>query len=84
MTFFYDTVLINELRHAVEVPTDLNIAQQRFVDPDLRSHGKEVLGDWFADRFETCIFTHLCGRTSVTDDRYRGNNAVTAPDDEPD
>jgi N4-gp56 family major capsid protein len=79
MTFFYDTIVINELRHAVEVPTDLNIAQQRFVDPDLRSHGKEVLADWFADRFETCIFSHLCGRTFVTDDRYRGNNAITAP-----
>lgn len=79
MTFLYDTVLINELRHAVEVPTDLNISQQRFVDPDLRDHGKEVLADWFADRFETSLFTHLCGKTSVTDDRYRGNNAVVAP-----
>lgn len=79
MTFFYDTIVINELRHATQVPTDLNIAQQRFVDPDLRSHGKEVLADWFADRFETCIFTHLCGRSYITDDRYRGNNVVTAP-----
>lgn len=79
MTFLYDTILINELRHAVEVPTDINIAQQRFVDADLRSHGKEVLADWFADRFETCLFTHLCGRSNVTDNRYRGNNAAIAP-----
>lgn len=79
MTFLYDTVIINELRHAVEVPTEINISQQRFVDANLRDHGKEVLADWFADRFETCLFTQLCGKTAVTDDRYRGNNPVLAP-----
>ncbi len=79
MTFLYDTVIINELRHAVDVPTNLNIAQQRFVDPNLRDHGKEVLADWFADRFEKVMFNHICGKTSITDGRYTGNNTIVAP-----
>lgn len=79
MTFLYDTVLINELRHATEIPTDVNIAQQRFIDPDLRDHAKEVLSDWFSDRFEQCLFAQLCGKSSQTDARYTGNNTITAP-----
>lgn len=79
MTFLYDTVLINELRHATEVPTEINIAQQRFIDPDLRDSAKEVLSDWFAERFEMCMFAHICGKSSQTDARYIGNNTVTAP-----
>lgn len=79
MSFLYDTVLINELRHAVEVPTELSISAQRFIADDLRDQGRDSLADWFADRFESSIFTHLCGRSNVTDDRYRANNTVVAP-----
>jgi N4-gp56 family major capsid protein len=39
-----------------------------------------ALADWFADRFDTCLFNQLCGYTAQTDTRFTGNNAVAAPD----
>lgn len=78
-SYTYDGLYINELRHATSIPGDTNISQQRFVLPDLRNEGKDLLGEWFADRMETSIFNHLGGQTQTTDAAYIGNNTTLAP-----
>jgi N4-gp56 family major capsid protein len=78
LTTYSDSILINELAHAVRVKGDNTIDAQR-VPFNLRSEGKDGLQDWFSNRFDTVMFNHLCGNTLATDGRYTGNNAVTAP-----
>lgn len=73
-----DKLRLNELMHAVRVKSENSIDAQR-VPFSMRSEGKDGLQDWFSDRFDTTMFNHLCGNTLVTDDRYRGNNVITAP-----
>jgi N4-gp56 family major capsid protein len=71
-------VIINELAHAVRVKNKNSIDAQR-VPFNLRDEAKMGLKDWFANRFDTCMFNHLGGNTLVTDMRYAGNNAIVAP-----
>lgn len=75
---YNDKLTINELSHAVRVKNKNTIDAQR-VPFSLRSEGKDGLTDWYADRFDTCMANHLTGNTLVTDARYSGNNAITAP-----
>jgi N4-gp56 family major capsid protein len=62
----------------VRVKNKNSIDAQR-VPFNLRSEGKDGLGDWFSNRFDTCMANHLAGNTLVTDNRYAGNNTITAP-----
>lgn len=78
LTTYSDSVVINELAHAVRVKNKNSIDAQR-VPFNLRNEGKDGLGDWFSNRFDTCMANHLAGNTLVTDLRYAGNNAITAP-----
>lgn len=78
LTTYSDKVLINELAHAVRVRNKNTIDAQR-VPFSLRDEAKLGLKDWFSNRFDTAMFNHLAGNTLVTDMRYAGNNAVTAP-----
>lgn len=78
LTTYSDSVVINELGHAVRVKNKNSIDAQR-VPFNLRSEGKDGLADWFANRFDTCMANHLAGNTLITDLRYAGNNAITAP-----
>ncbi len=78
LTTYSDKLTINELDHAVRVKGDNTIDAQR-VPFNLRSEAKDGLQDWYSDRFDTCMFNHLCGNTLVTDPRYTGNNAIVAP-----
>lgn len=78
LTTYADSVVLNELAHAVRVRNKNTIDAQR-VPFNLRNEAKEGLTDWFADRFDTAMFNHLCGYTLATDLRYTGNNVVTAP-----
>lgn len=73
-----DKLKLNELAHAVRVKSDNTIDAQR-VPFSMRNEAKDGLQDWFSDRFDATMFNHLCGNTLVTDDRYRGNNVITAP-----
>ncbi|MGJ4928146.1 N4-gp56 family major capsid protein [Bradyrhizobium sp. HKCCYLS2038] len=73
-----DALVINELAHAVRVKNKGTIDAQR-VPFNLRGQGKAGLKDWFSGRFDVCMANHLAGNTLVTDMRYVGNNAVTAP-----
>jgi len=70
--------VINELAHAVRVKNKNSIDAQR-VPFNLRDEAKMGLKDWFSNRFDTAMFNHLAGNTLVTDMRYAGNNAITAP-----
>jgi N4-gp56 family major capsid protein len=78
LTTYSDKVIINELAHAVRVKNKNSIDAQR-VPFNLRDEAKMGLKDWFANRFDTCMFNHLGGNTLVTDMRYAGNNAIAAP-----
>jgi N4-gp56 family major capsid protein len=78
LTTYSDKVVINELAHAVRVKNKNSIDAQR-VPFNLRDEAKMGLKDWFANRFDTCMFNHLGGNTLVTDMRYAGNNAIVAP-----
>jgi N4-gp56 family major capsid protein len=77
LTLYNDSLVINELVHAVRVKNKGTIDAQR-VPFNLRSESKDGLTDWFANRFDTCMANHLTGNTLITDARYNGNNAVAA------
>lgn len=78
LTTYSDSILINELAHAVRVKNKNSIDAQR-VPFNLRNEGKDGLADWFSNRFDTCMANHLAGNTLITDMRYAGNNTITAP-----
>jgi N4-gp56 family major capsid protein len=78
LSTYSDSLVINELAHAVRVKNKNSIDAQR-VPFNLRSEGKDGLTDWYANRLDTVMANHLTGNTLVTDSRYTGNNAITAP-----
>lgn len=89
LTTYDDSVLINELRHAVRVKNKRSIDQQR-VPENLREMARNRLAQWWAMRMDTTMFLHLSGRsaTSFSKDNqtvdpalavYNGNNTITAP-----
>jgi N4-gp56 family major capsid protein len=78
LTTYDDSVVIDELAHAVRVRNKNTIDAQR-VPFNLRNEGKDGLQDWYANRFDTCMANHLAGNTLATDMRFTGNNAITAP-----
>lgn len=78
LSTYSDSLVINELAHAVRVKNKNSIDAQR-VPFNLRTEGKDGLSDWFSNRFDTAMANHLAGNSLVVDPRYTGNNAVTAP-----
>jgi len=78
LNMYNDALVINELAHAVRVKNKGTIDAQR-VPFNLRNEGKSGLKDWFSNRFDYCMANHLAGNSLVTDMRYAGNNAITAP-----
>lgn len=76
LTTYADKVLIDQLRHAVNVGG--RMTQQR-VPFELREEGRLGLQDWWANRMDTAFFNHLCGNTMQTNTAYTGNNSPTAP-----
>lgn len=58
-----DTVVINELAHAVRVKNEGTIDQQRVLF-NLRTEAKDGLTDWYSDRLSSMFFTHVCGYTA--------------------
>jgi N4-gp56 family major capsid protein len=69
-------VLINELSHATR--RHKGVSDQR-IPWDVGMQMNDALIDWWAERLDTVAFNHLCGNTTVTDDRFTGNNAIVAP-----
>jgi N4-gp56 family major capsid protein len=78
LSTYSDQVKINELAHAVRVKNKNTIDAQR-VPFSLRTEGKNGMKDWFAGRFDTVMFNHLCGYSVETRSVYSGNNPITAP-----
>ncbi len=76
LTTYADKLLIDQLRHAVNVGG--RMTQQR-VPFELREEARMGLQDWWAARFDLAFFNQLCGYTVQTDTRYTGNNATIAP-----
>ncbi len=77
LTTYNDSVVINQLRHAVRSAGKMS--EQR-VPFSVREEGMSGLRDWWANRWDTSVFNQLCGYTPATDTRFTGNNAVTGPD----
>lgn len=88
LTTYSDSVVINELDHAVRVKGDLTIDAQRVLF-NARSEARSGLTDWYADRLSLAFFIQASGytassityrgRTVTLSSVYQGNNAVTAP-----
>lgn len=76
LTTYADKLLIDQLRHAVNVGG--RMSQQR-VPFELREEARMGLQDWWAQRFDVSFFNQLCGYTAQTDTRFTGNNAAIAP-----
>lgn len=74
---YSDSILINQLRNAVRSAG--RMSQQR-VPFSVRDEALSGLRDWYADRFDTSGFNHLCGYTPQTNTAYTGNNAVIGVD----
>jgi N4-gp56 family major capsid protein len=78
LTIYQDSVVVNELYHAVRVPSKDSIDAQR-VPWDLMMEAKDALVDWYAKRMSVSFFNAVCGNTTQTDTIYTGFNATTAP-----
>jgi N4-gp56 family major capsid protein len=76
LTTYTDNVFINQLRHAVR--SDGKMSEQR-IPFSIREESRMGLQDWWSDRIDTALFNHLGGNTAVTDTRFTGGNATTAP-----
>lgn len=76
LTTYADKILIDQLRHAVNVGG--RMTQQR-VPFELREEGRLGLQDWWANRLDTAFFNHLCGNTQQSNTAYTGNNSPIAP-----
>lgn len=77
LTTYSDAVIINQIRHAVR--SNGKMSEQR-VAFNVRDESMKGLSDWWADRWDTSLFNHLCGNTVQTNTLFTGNNAVVAPD----
>lgn len=77
LTTYSDSVLINQLRHAVRSAG--RMSQQR-VPFSVRDEALSGLKDWWSARFDLCFFNQVCGNTVAVDTRYTGMQATVAPD----
>jgi len=74
---FSDTVIVDQLRHAVRSAGKMSEERVPF---SVREEAMSGLKDWFADRLDTAFFNQIAGNTAQTDVRYTGMQAVVAPD----
>lgn len=77
LTRYSDSVIIDQLRHAVK--SGGKMTEQR-VPFSIRDEAMSGLRDWWTDRIDTSFFNQICGYTPQSDTKYTGMNAMTAPD----
>lgn len=77
LTLYSDSILINQLRHAVR--SGGKMSEQR-VPYSIREEAMQGLKDWFADRIDTGFFNQICGYAAQTDTKFTGNNTAVEPD----
>lgn len=77
MVTYTDDLIINQLRNAVRI--DGEMSEQR-IPFDSRMEARAGLSDWWADRFDTDFFNHICGYTVAnTTPEKTGANTIVAP-----
>jgi N4-gp56 family major capsid protein len=76
LTVYTDSVLIDQLRHAVR--SGGKMSDQR-IPFSVREEARMGLTDWWADRIDTALVNALSGNTGQSDLRYTGQNSTTAP-----
>ena len=77
LTTYSDSVLIDQLRHAVRSAGKMS--EQR-VPFSVREEARQGLQDWWSDRLDTSIMNHLCGNSVETNLAYTGNNTTVIAD----
>lgn len=73
---YNDTVLINQIRHAVRSAGKMSEQRVHF---DVRDEAKDGLRDWWTERLEVSAANQLAGYTTQTDTKFTGNNSAVAP-----
>lgn len=76
LTTYSDSLVINQLRHAVI--SGGRMSEQR-VPFSVREEARAALTDWWADRLDWGLMNQLAGYTPRGDTKYTGNNVVNAP-----
>lgn len=76
MTVYRDSVVLNQLRHAVR--SDGKMSEQR-VPFSVREEARMGLKDWWTERLQLTLANQLAGNTGQGDTKYTGNNAAVAP-----
>ncbi|WP_102830645.1 N4-gp56 family major capsid protein [Bartonella bovis] len=77
LQFMSDKILVNELSHAVRVPNEGSIDQQRVLF-NLRKEAKDGLVDWYADRLSMMFFIQATGYTAPWM-RFEGHTITLKP-----
>jgi N4-gp56 family major capsid protein len=75
-TTFGDSLVVHELCHAVLLVGPISIQRVLF---DMRKTGRNRLADWYAARADHSVANQLAGQVQITDTRYTGLQAPTAP-----
>lgn len=75
LTFYYDDVSIDQIRHAVR--SEGRMSEQRGV-PEFRSNAKEALADWNKEMMDKAMINQITGNTAAAAP-FTGMNTVTAP-----
>lgn len=76
LTRHTDSIIIDQLRHAVKVVG--SVSQQR-VPFSVRAEGESGLGDWWTGRIDTSMFNQLGGNTGQSLINYTGLQGTNAP-----
>lgn len=78
LTRYNDFLIIDQLRHAVDVT---GVMSQQRVTFDIRAEAKSGLVDWWSNRMDVCLLNQLAGNAAQTDNRFTGLQGVapTAP-----
>jgi N4-gp56 family major capsid protein len=76
LTTLNDSVLINDLAHAVRVKATIDAQRVPF---SVREEASQGIADWYADRIDQSLAYQLTGWSTITDQLYTGNNAAVAP-----
>lgn len=81
LTYYQDSVLINELGHVASPPSEFTIDAQR-VPFEPRDHGRSALTEWWANRLSLSHFNQWCGylpaNSAPYGTKYTGLNTITA------
>ncbi len=76
LTTYSDSVVINQLRHAVRSAGRMSQQRVPFV---IRDEALSGLRDWWADRIDASWLNQICGYTAQADTRFTGLQATSAP-----